>query len=139
MEQDGFWSHEAVYDAQPESAAKARAFVRDCLELHDKPSLIEAMRLVVSELATNALTHARTPFTVGIRGDEASVVLTVRDGSSSVPTPQNAKVFDSGGRGLAIVQHLSRDWGFAAPAGGLKSVWASFDVAAAAPTGHHAR
>lgn len=61
------------------------------------PQLIENVSLVVSELATNAVVHAHTPFTVRLSCENGSLVLTVRDGSTSAvfvrpPTPWTPEV-----------------------------------------------
>lgn len=92
--------------------------------------LVEDACLVVSELATNAMVHARTPFTVGVAGGEESVRLTVRDGAAESPRQVAAKLMDTGGRGLHIVEQLSSSWRVsdAAADGHAKCVWASFDA-----------
>ena len=58
------WSHETVLAPEPISAALARDFVYVHLVAHDLFPLVEDVRLVVSELATNAVAHAQTPFRV---------------------------------------------------------------------------
>lgn len=120
------WSHEIELPAAATSASCARDFV--CLHLgeHELTDLEDDVRLVASELATNALRHALTPFTVVLRGNGRSVLLTVQDGSSSVPVRFSAGGVDTGGRGLSIVEALSDDWGVTDGRGMGKSVWASF-------------
>jgi anti-sigma regulatory factor (Ser/Thr protein kinase) len=131
------WTHETVLDAEPVSVAKARDFVSVHLLDHRLPQLADDVRLVVSELATNAMVHAGTPFTVTLTGLERSVMLTVRDGSplEPVPVPAPAAVhqLDPGGRGLVIVDMVSRTWGFDTEEDRTKSVWASFDIRAMEP------
>ena len=122
----GWWSHEIVLEAEPVSASKARDFSRQHLVAHDLWHLVEDVRLVVSELATNAMIHARTPFVVSLSGIDGSVLLAVRDGSTSSPDRAAPNVMDIGGRGLLLVEMLSREWGVTANADGSKSVWASF-------------
>jgi anti-sigma regulatory factor (Ser/Thr protein kinase) len=128
------WTHETVLAADAVSAARARAFVQEQLLAHDLPDVVEDSRLVVSELATNAVLHAQTPFTVTLEGTQQSVVLTVRDGSSSVPVPAAADVLDTTGRGLSIVDLVSRDWGVSVGEDGAKAVWASFAARTREPT-----
>lgn len=120
------WSHEAVLVAEPVSASKARDFV--CLHLveHDLLYLVEDIRLVASELATNAMVHARTPFTVTLSASDATVLLAVRDDSTSVPVKAAPQAMDMRGRGLLLVEQLSREWGASTDGDGSKSVWASF-------------
>ena len=121
------WSHDTELAAQAISASRAREFVRRHLAEHELSYLADEVQLVVSELVTNALMHARTPFRVALRAVDRSVMVEVRDGSPSDPSPGDARHLDTGGRGLAIVDQLSRDWGVVADADGGKSVWAAFD------------
>ena len=39
-----------------------------------------------------------------------------------------ARSLDTYGRGVTIVQAMSRDWGFLSRTSGGKSVWAEFDI-----------
>lgn len=131
METASHWAHETALSADPTCAREARDFVALHLVEHDLLHLVEDLRLTVSELATNALRHARTPFTVTLQKRGGSVLLTVTDGSAEMPAPPGApRPLDPGGRGLSIVARLSHDWGVTTGHDGTKSVWASFDGAA---------
>ena len=81
------WSREITLAPEAQSVATARRFVREQLNVHDLPSLVDDVTLVASELATNALSHAGTPFTVTITASGDDVVLEVRDGAPSTPVP----------------------------------------------------
>jgi len=63
------WSSTISLAAEPTSASKARDFV--CLQLlrHGLRHLEDDLRLVVSELVTNAITHAQTPSNVLLQRD----------------------------------------------------------------------
>jgi anti-sigma regulatory factor (Ser/Thr protein kinase) len=124
---DSPWSHENRFAGDSRSAAKARAFVRAHLLEHGLGDLVEDVGLVVSELATNAVRHAGTPFTVMLHGAGDSVVVLVEDGSSAVPRQVAPGPLALGGRGLDIVDHVSGAWGVQAQSGS-KSVWARFDL-----------
>jgi anti-sigma regulatory factor (Ser/Thr protein kinase) len=126
MSQIPGWSHETVLAAEPVSASKARDFISQHLVAHDLPYLVEDIRLVTSELATNAMVHARTPFVVTLSEVNGVVLLAIRDGSTSVPVRTTPRVTDMGGRGLMLVELLSREWGASTDGSGSKSVWASF-------------
>lgn len=128
MNHGSSWSHETELAAELVSASNAREFVRLHLGEHDLSYLEDEIRLVVSELATNALRHARTPFTVTLHGGGESVLLIVHDGSSSALVPAAEDGLDEGGRGLSIVDELSHDWGVVQGCGEAKSVWASFET-----------
>ena len=123
------WSYESDFAAEPASVAAAREFVQQHLSHYGLDHLTEDVRLVVSELATNAMVHARTPFTVTLTARDHSVLLTVHDGSPESPVQTLASVLDTRGRGISIVAEVSSSWGVnPADAGSPKSVWASFDT-----------
>lgn len=123
------WQHTAEFPDHPSSVSGARAFVTVHLGGHDLDELVEDLRLVVSELATNALLHGQTGFLVVLVGFAGSVRLEVHDGSQSIPVEVAARTLDVGGRGIAIVNSLSRDWGVTTQQSGGKAVWAEFDQA----------
>jgi anti-sigma regulatory factor (Ser/Thr protein kinase) len=120
------WSSETRFEATPVSASQARAFVSRHLVEHRLFYLVDPIRLVASELATNALVHAQTAFTVALSETDETVLLTVRDDSESVPIQRAHRVLDTTGRGLQIVEFISLDWGVSADHSGSKTVWASF-------------
>jgi anti-sigma regulatory factor (Ser/Thr protein kinase) len=128
MGQTTLWSEQMALPAEVGSAAKARAFVSHQLVEHRLLYLVDEVRLVASELATNAIVHAMTTFTVILEGRELSVLLTVRDGSPLTPTrPRIAPATGISGRGLAIVNLMSQSWGVADLDDASKSVWAQFE------------
>ena len=123
------WSYEITLAPEAQSVGTARRFVREHLRFHDLPSLVDDVTLVTSELATNALSHAGTPFTVTIKAFPDDVVLEVRDGGASRPNRVDAQVDACVGRGMAIVDVVCRDWGVVVDGNVGKSVWASFEPA----------
>src|SRR5689334_872330 len=120
------WAYETFLSAEPVSASKARDFICQHLVAHDLLYLVEDVRLVASELATNAMLHAGTPFVLTLSETNGVVLLTVRDSSTTVPVRAMTPVMDKGGPGLVLVKLLSREWGVSTGASGSKSVWASF-------------
>ena len=121
------WSYRVSLPPESTSAASSRRFVGRHLDDHGLSHLREDVQLVVSELATNAMVHARTPFTVSLHAFERLLLLEVEDGSPAGPVHVAAQALDTGGRGIAIVTLLCHDWGVdARPAG--KSVWAEFEM-----------
>lgn len=123
------WAHGITLSPELQSVAAVRRFVGDHLTGHDLPLLVDDVTLVASELATNALRHAGTAFTVTITAFANDLVLAVEDGSLSMPVLVDAGADDVVGRGMAIVDILARDWGVVVEADVGKSVWAAFDVA----------
>jgi anti-sigma regulatory factor (Ser/Thr protein kinase) len=114
--------------AHASSAPRARAFVGHHLAERDLSYLADDVQLVASELATNAVVHAQTPFTVTLAAFAHSLRLEVQDGSPGLPVPGAGNPLDTCGRGLAILDRLSIDWGVTVHAGGGKTVWAVFDT-----------
>jgi len=122
------WSHDIELQAQPISASRSRDFVRHHLGEHALSHLSDDLELVVSELSTNAMVHAATSFKVSLHAFDETLLLEVEDGSRDGPTLVAAEVLDTQGRGLAIVNRLSRGWGVNAHTDGSKSVWAEFSL-----------
>jgi anti-sigma regulatory factor (Ser/Thr protein kinase) len=122
------WIHETRLSPGPRSASRARHFVGSHLERHRLPYLVDDVKLVVSELVTNALVHARTPIRVRLEEFLFCVRLTVHDDSPARPVVRVADTTDTGGRGLSIVDQCSVQWGTNIDADGGKSVWALFAV-----------
>ena len=81
-----------------------------------------------SELTTNAMEHAQTPFRLTLAREGHSVLLSVQDGSSGLPRLAHVGSAEPHGRGLALVDRLSSGWGVDVEAGATKVVWARFDT-----------
>jgi anti-sigma regulatory factor (Ser/Thr protein kinase) len=123
-----YWSHQATFDASPICASQARNFVTQHLVDHRLLYLVDPIRLVASELATNALVHAQTAFGVTLAASDQTVLLTVRDDSLAPPARRDAQAMDLSGRGLEIVDIVSLDWGVHQGGAASKAVWASFAI-----------
>ena len=121
------WSADIKLPGEPASASRARAFVRGGLASHDLGYLVDDATLVVSELASNAVLHAHSPFQVTLHGFERTVRLDVEDGSREQPHQVPPRAGAVHGRGLLIVSMLTSDWGVTPGSNGGKSVWAEFD------------
>jgi anti-sigma regulatory factor (Ser/Thr protein kinase) len=80
----------------------------------------EAAELVASELATNSVVHARTPFEVFVAADEATVEIVVADSAGWAAPPEAGR---RTGHGLLLVGLLATDWAAELEARG-KKVWA---------------
>ena len=122
------WSHQARWSGGTEHVSEARQFVQHHLARHGLSTMAPDASLVISELATNAVLHAETPFTVILTRRNGTVTIAVQDLSPVLmpvgsPTPDHPP--RPSGRGLEIVQALSSAWGVIQDGHG-KSVWASF-------------
>lgn len=110
------------FPADPASPAAARREVEAVLTSWDATGLVWAATTVVSELATNAVLHARTPFTVAmsLQGDVLRVE--VSDRSLRRPQPRTYDDEATTGRGLALLAALAGDTGVDLTDGG-KTIW----------------
>jgi anti-sigma regulatory factor (Ser/Thr protein kinase) len=106
------------------SPGLARAYCDDVLMGVVGSARRDDARLVVSELVTNAVVHARTriELTIIVRG--AVVRIEVTD--FGVDRPQ-LWARDEGGRGIPIVEAMSREWGVV-DLGSAKTVWCELVV-----------
>lgn len=111
--------------ADPGSLSAARQFVSGYLESQGLPA--EWGTLLVSELATNVLRYAGTPFHVSVSVDEEKVRLEVWDGAPDLAVAPRMATRD-GGYGLRLVEKLARAWGVE-PQGKGKVVWVELDRA----------
>ena len=113
-----------TFDGHLHAPRDARRFVTWALESCRRDDAVDATELIVSELATNAVRHAASDFTVKLEiGEPAGVRLAVRDGDPSPPGPRVADELAESGRGLHLVTELASAWGTDIDAGG-KVVWA---------------
>ncbi|WP_162259397.1 ATP-binding protein [Phycicoccus sp. Soil803] len=130
MSQSPLWTRQATWAGTPRNVGHARAFVTKHLIHNGLSSEVDVLRLVVSELATNAVIHAVTPFTVTVGRINGTLSLIVRDRSMIGPEadPVCRPGLATGGRGLHLVELLSSTWGITLARDG-KSVWARFVLA----------
>lgn len=121
--------------AGPSSVGEARRFVRQVLLDWGLEDAIDVATLLVSELATNAVLHARTDYAVEVSMDREGVRIEVLDGSD-VPAHhrQNSNAAATG-RGVAMVDRLATSWGSHPKplvSGFAKGVWFTVPLAGAA-------
>ena len=112
------------------SPRAARSFVRRALD--DSGVSADLAVLLISELATNAVLHARTDFVVSVRIEDRRVRVEVQDANERPPVIGHTPPEATSGRGLHLVQSLSSSWGVEGRPEG-KIVW--FEV----PTDDFAR
>lgn len=121
-------------EALPSAFSFARRYIKKALGAWQLwPEVINTVELLVSELVTNALvaTEIRTPPSayLGFGGTDcleltvrllpSRVVIGVSDNNPNPPLVGNADLDSESGRGLMLVQALSKEWGhFSTPLGG---------------------
>ncbi len=117
-----------VWDAT--SVAQVRKTLVEDLELRDVvPGVVEEAEIVVSELVSNAIRHARPlsdgKMRVHWKVKSGVVEVEVTDGGSdTTPRPAPRTVWAPSGRGLRIVRSLAHEWGVTEDRTGT-TVWAS--------------
>jgi anti-sigma regulatory factor (Ser/Thr protein kinase) len=109
------------------SPREARHQVSDALGSRADGEFGECIRLLVSELATNAVLHAGTPFSVSVALDDQQLRLEVRDGNRAQPHAGPIPTSTITGRGLALVEIYSDRWGTDVLPNG-KIVWCEVDL-----------
>lgn len=100
------------FDADPQRVRDAREYVADLLVARGwSAPAVEKAQLVISELATNAILHAQTPFELTCHiGGRAR--FEIRDWDpSSVPLVADAKPGRVGGLGLRLIEAIATEWG----------------------------
>ena len=97
--------------AEPASVGQARRFVRGVLADWGLESLVDTVTLLTSELATNAVLHARTGFAVVVSWSPKDVRVDVLDGSAVAPRPRQPSLTAATGRGVNMVAALADHWG----------------------------
>ncbi len=119
---------ELTLAATPNAVAWARRHTVDILQRWHFPTEgIEVARLLVSELATNAVQHARPtessdtgdtessgPSTIVLRlwPTDGCAVISVGDSDPRPPVPRTGDASATGGRGLLLTQAMANRWGY---------------------------
>jgi anti-sigma regulatory factor (Ser/Thr protein kinase) len=117
----------ACLTAGVEAASQARDLVRDLLRQAQRAELTDTACLLTSELVTNAVVHAGAPVELVVDLDRSRLAVEVIDDSAAAVAPVDAAPYDTGGRGLALVDTLADSWGVTRLLPG-KSVWFALAV-----------
>ena len=90
-------------------------------------NLVSDVAIVVSELATNAVRHARSGFTVSVMLTADVIRIRVEDARPLAGAPGDPPLPVSADHGLGLVDAVSARWGVQ-PADGGKTVWAELPL-----------
>lgn len=118
----------------PRSAGRARALLREQLMAWMvEGEVAETAELLLSELVTNSIQHARVPSgrEIGVRlaRYDGKLRVEVADANNRHPEPRSAEADDESGRGLALVVALAERWGCCPRRHGIgKAVWAELKI-----------
>lgn len=101
-----------------------RRFVDQTVTEWELDPMRDDARLIATELAANAILHARTAFKVTLRSNGFGFLrIEVRDDNSRMPAPAGPPEGATSGRGLGVVSALAASWGSQQDGEG-KVVWA---------------
>lgn len=115
--------HRSVeYDPCPSAAGEARAEVRRQLENWGLTEQSETVELLVSELVTNALTHAESRLRLTLTAAHGVLRCEVSDADRRRPRVRRVMETSEGGRGMFLVDALALRWGCHQDGPG-KTVW----------------
>jgi anti-sigma regulatory factor (Ser/Thr protein kinase) len=121
--------------AVPESVREARDFARSVLGSWNLVDMYEDVRLVTSELVTNALRYAAgcpadryadTPIRLSLLRTGGRLTCAVTDPCDEIPVRREPDWVAQSGRGLNLVEAFSHSWNWAPLANHGKVVWACF-------------
>jgi anti-sigma regulatory factor (Ser/Thr protein kinase) len=115
--------------AADNSVRLARQATRAVLTAWQLGYVEENALLIVSELATNAVRHARGTdlIALDLLAARTSLRIEVLDTDRSWPQPRVPDGFDESGFGFVLVDALAGEWGVRETEGG-KAVWAELDT-----------
>ncbi len=127
-----------AFPPEPSSSRKARRRVSSALEARHLEAVSVTVAQVVSELATNAVLHARTPFEVRVHVLDGYVRIEVHDRTGRRPVRRYFSDQATSGRGLRLVEELCHAWGVDPDPDGDgdgdgKTVWAEVALAGPSP------
>ncbi|HEX2850347.1 MAG TPA: response regulator [Acidimicrobiales bacterium] len=104
------------------SGREARRFADETLTPWITQDMLDTVRLLLSELVTNAVVHARSAPDVAVLVTADALRVEVGDDDPRIPEPKTAAEFDTSGRGLAILEANVARWGVDRRGAG-KVVW----------------
>jgi hypothetical protein len=129
--------------ALPSAPSRARRYVQATLaRWRVSPEAIETAELLASELVTNAVRFSADQSGLLADADPAGVahvsmmlrhipgllIIEVSDQNMNVPRVKDAGLDSVGGRGLMLVQALSKEWSYYFPRPGWKTVYCVISI-----------
>lgn len=109
------------------SGRDARHFVRETLDTWGAGEVADDAELLTSELVTNAFVHAGSGADIRVALEPGRLRVQVVDTGGGLLHRRAVDVTDIGGRGLFLVDVISRSWGTSSDPDG-KAVWFELDA-----------
>ena len=123
-----------TFPHEVQSVPAARRFATSVLR-GASAEILEAVELMVSELATNCIRHTNSGFDLTIIRIGPDIRVEATDHAGGTPTMRSPKPTDPSGRGLKIIDMLSAGWGVQSESGTGKTVWFTISDSATARVG----
>jgi PAS domain S-box-containing protein len=115
-------SAQTTLQPEPRQVAAGRRFTRDTLTAWQHTELADTACLLVSEILTNAVHHARQTIGLRLHHTAREITAEITDDNPQLPQRILPDPADERGRGLTLVDALASTWG-ARPSGTGKIVW----------------
>jgi anti-sigma regulatory factor (Ser/Thr protein kinase) len=122
-----------TFPHEVQSVPAARRFATSVLR-GAPTEILEAVELMVSELATNCIRHTNSGFDLTIIRSGANIRVEATDHAGGMPTMRSPEPTEPSGRGLKIIDMLSAGWGVQADSDVGKTVWFTISDSAPVPT-----
>ena len=116
-----------TFGGSREDTRAARNFALEMLEPWRGEQLAADTALVVTELASNAVLHAGSAFSVSLAVSGDTIRISVSDTLPFGPTGVAQQMTAASGHGLGVVAAMATRWGVATAPGG-KAVWAELPL-----------
>lgn len=105
-------AHEYELPATPAAAREARAWLSGALRRLGVEADVDVAQLLLTELVTNVVVHARTPMTLRVMRTGDTVRFEVVDADLGLPRQREpADDWQESGFGLRLLDQLAREWG----------------------------
>jgi len=111
-----------TFEHAPESVTMARRFAIEALR-GAPVEMLEAVGLMVSELASNCVRHTDSQFDLSIMLTAREIRVEATDHGGGEPCLRSPEPTDPTGRGLLIVDRLAAAWGVEHRDASGKTVW----------------
>jgi anti-sigma regulatory factor (Ser/Thr protein kinase) len=128
-----FYEHEselltASFPAERDAPGRARRLVVGALRaLGHEDALVDSAALLLSEMANNAVIHARSPFSIAVRLEDSMLRIAVQDAAPLAATMRDGGLIPRPMHGLALIEAIASHWGVESTSDG-KVVWAELPV-----------
>ncbi len=123
-------SAQTMLRPEPRQVAAGRRFARQTLTAWQQTGLADTVCLLVSEILTNAVHHARQMIGLHLHYTAREVIAEITDDNPQLPQRTLPAPADESGRGLTLLEALAGTWG-ARPSSTGKTVWFTLPIDAA--------